>query len=99
FGVPAGATRDSQATASTPSIPEDASGGTPGTKGEVAFEVRAIALTLPARTCGRADPAITVIMLTRPATTSVIAGPAPLYGTWTISTPVTVLRSSIVRWE
>jgi hypothetical protein len=54
--------------------------------------------TRPARMCAMIGAIELNIMFMCPASTSVTACGAPLYGTCVISTPAICLKSSIARW-
>ena len=57
-----------------------------------------MALTLPPSISGFDAAPLAKVMSTCPATTSLIAGPAPLYGIWTSLVPAVALNFSSVRW-
>src|SRR5947208_12805570 len=61
--------------------------GTSGNDGERAFPVTASARSLPSRICGTTGGMELNTTGTWPATAAATAGPAPLYGTCTTSSP------------
>jgi hypothetical protein len=61
--------------------------GTSGSSGMRVLDVTAIGLIRPARTLGSEPGKLSNSMSTRPPSRSFSAGPAPLYGIWTTSTP------------
>ncbi|MNT27101.1 hypothetical protein D3C72_1627170 [compost metagenome] len=72
--------------------------GTSGSAGERVALVTASARRRPAFTCGSEPGRLSNISCTWLASRSAIAGPLPLYGTCTISTPAIDLNSSPDRW-
>jgi hypothetical protein len=81
LGVAAGATIPLQLVASKPGTPASAKVGMSGAPPERLVEVTAIALTLPARICGKVPGNEKNDNCTRPEITSGIIAPAPpLYG-------------------
>src|SRR5262249_44769202 len=73
--------------------------GTPGSASTRLSEVTASGRSLPASICGLADSTLETMDDTWPASTSLSAGAAPLYGTWTTSMPAALLNSSIATWS
>jgi hypothetical protein len=58
------------------------------------------ALSLPALICGIICASEPTAICVLPAITSIIAGPPPLNGTWTMSMPACCLKSSAARcWK
>ena len=61
--------------------------------------VTASARSLPAFTCGSTAATLANIMSTSPASSAVVAGAPPLYGTWTTFTPAMTLNISPAMWK
>src|SRR5687767_9772183 len=78
LGVPAGACIEYQAFVSYCGRPASAKVGTSGYSGERFGAESASALSLPPRTCGMAEAAVSSMACTRPAIRSTSAGPPPL---------------------
>src|SRR5258705_3725278 len=72
--------------------------GTSGRIDERFAVVTARTLTLPLFMKGCADSTGTNAISTSPDSTAVVAGPAPLYGTWVTATSAYCFNISIERW-
>src|SRR5581483_518218 len=96
-GVRAGTSSVYHEGTSTPSMPLSASVGTSGASGVRSGLVTASATRRPARTYASDDAIEPNTICASPASTALAAGPAPLYGMWTMSMPATFLNSSVVR--
>ncbi len=95
-GVAAGANVPYQPLASKPLI-VSATVGSSGTAAERFALVTATARNLPDFTCGIADSMLLNISDTWPASRSIVAGAAPLYGICVSLTPAIMLKSSPAR--
>src|SRR5882672_6541718 len=76
-----------------------ADGGTSGSPGYRFASSTASTLSLPERRCGSTEASELKPIATSPAITPCSAGEAPLYGTWTMSTPAPSLNSSPDMWN
>ena len=72
--------------------------GKSGSAGERTGPVVASARSLPERMCGIEDGMLSNISCTCPPMRSATAGPLPLYGMWSMSTPVRYLNISPDMW-
>src|ERR1019366_4425952 len=93
-GVPAGATMACQDVLQNPAIPASIHVGTSGSAGERRDPLLTIPLMRPAFTRARRPGAVLTANCTRPDANSDVAAPSPVNGTWTMLTPVTLLKSS-----
>src|SRR5688572_25912996 len=98
FGVPAGASSPNQPETSYPDTPLSATVGTSGVPGQRFVVVTATARTLPDLMWAIDDGRLSKPIWICPPMRSMSIGPAPLYGTWTISTPAIIFSSSALMW-
>src|SRR6266849_5328878 len=98
-GVCAGASTPYQVDASYPGTPDSAIVGRSGKACERRALVTATGASFPGFTCGIAAGMVAKYSWTCPDRTSTIAGPAPLYGTCTISARARMRKSSPARCE
>src|SRR5262249_23099527 len=96
--VLAGAKNAYQEDTSKPGTPDSASGGRSGIAGVRLAVVTASPRSLPAWISGSTAPILLNITSTRPGIRSLRAGPAPRYGTCSISIRAMRLNSSPERW-
>ena len=83
---------------SKPGSPASAIVGSSGASFERCAVVTASAFSLPALTCAIALARLSNMNCVSPASSACVAGAPPLYGTWTMSVPVSTLNSSPARW-
>src|SRR5437773_7983468 len=95
--VPAGANIAYQVSTSRSGKPCSLSVGTSAKAGERCALRTASMRSLPDCTCGATVCSAEIIACTWPPTRSAIAPPAPLYGTWMMSMPVSSFRNSMAR--
>jgi hypothetical protein len=96
-GVPAGAASPIQVVKRKPGNPCSAIVGTSGSSAIRCAPVVPSAFSLPPWMCASGVWTTSIIRWMRPASRSVTAAEAPLYGTWTMSMPARDLKSSPAR--
>ncbi|MNT61115.1 hypothetical protein D3C72_1987360 [compost metagenome] len=92
--MPAGASTPKVELTSSKGMPLSAAEGTSGSIEMRLGAATASARNWPALMNGCAAGTVSTIMLTCPATRSVMAGPLPLYGTWVMSILASFLKIS-----
>jgi hypothetical protein len=99
LGVAAGTTTPYHSiTLDSSGRPASCAVGTSGSAGLRLVSMTPSARSLPLFTCGTVEVGLENISITWPPSRSLIAGPAPLYGTCTRSVPVACLNSSPTIW-
>src|SRR5687768_6011959 len=99
LAVFAGANRPCQlASISMPVTPDSTIVGTSGRNLARLVWLYASARSLPDLICAMDSGGVAIIIWISPASRAVIAGPAPLYGTCTMSVPARALKSAPDRW-
>src|SRR5262245_41943408 len=95
FGVPVGRYIPCHEPTVSSGKPDSANVGTSGSCGTRVGATTASTRSLPVFMCGMNEATVTIVDDTSPASTAVVAAPAPpLYGTWTMLMPALLMNTS-----